>query len=82
MEIADIAKERQLGVGTIYTHCVRLIREEKIELQHVMSADRKNALSDVFDDYDGGSLGELKERVGNKFSWEELKLYQASLQVG
>lgn len=81
MSIGDIAKERQLSKGTISTHCARLIQQEKMELRDVMDADKRNALSDLFDDYEGGSMTGLKEKAGNKFTWDELKLYQASLLV-
>ena len=81
MSIADIAKERQLSKQTISNHCARLIQQEKIELNDVMDSKKINALYDVFDDYEGGSLSELKEKVGNKFTWDDLKLYQASLLI-
>jgi len=79
--VDQISKERQLGETTIYGHCVRLIRLEKLALDEVLERDRINALSDIFDQYDGMSLTPLKEKVGNDFTWEELKLYQASLII-
>lgn len=79
--VEQISKERQLGETTIYGHCVRLIRLEKLALDEVLERDRISALSDVFDQYDGMSLTPLKEKVGNDFTWEELKLYQASLII-
>jgi hypothetical protein len=81
MSIKDIARERQLSKQTITTHCARLIQQEKIELRDVMESKKINALYDVFDDYEGGSLSDLKEQVGNKFTWDDLKLYQASLLI-
>ena len=81
LSIEQIAGERQLSKGTISTHCARLIKLEKLELSDVMEAEKRNALSDLFDDYDGGSMSGLKEKVGSKFSWDELKLYQASMLV-
>ena len=36
---------------------------------------------DFFDEYDGESLSELKEKAGDDFTWEELKLYRASLMT-
>ncbi len=79
--IEQVARERQLSVGTISTHCARLIRQEKIELSDVMESEKRNQLSDFFEEYDGGSLSPLKEQVGDKFTWDDLKLYQASLLV-
>ncbi|MFT5780171.1 MAG: GTPase SAR1 family protein [Crocinitomicaceae bacterium] len=79
--IGAIAKERQLSTSTIYNHCERLIRIEKIELSDIMDSKRINQLSDVFDEYDGKSLTALKEKYGTKFTWDELKLYRASLII-
>ena len=79
LSIEAIAKERQLGESTIYAHCERLIKSEKIELRDVMPTERINELSDIFDDFEGDSLTPLKEKVGDLFTWEELKLYRASL---
>jgi len=79
--VEEIAKERQLGETTIYGHCVRLIRLEKLELDEVLEKDRIAALSEIFGQYDGMSLTPLKEKVGEDFTWEELKLYQASLII-
>jgi len=79
--IVDIAHERQLSKGTISTHCARLIKLEKIDLQDVMDGKKISVLYDVFEEYDGGSMTPLKDKVGNKFTWDELKLYQSSLLV-
>ncbi|MFZ9028954.1 MAG: helix-turn-helix domain-containing protein, partial [Crocinitomicaceae bacterium] len=77
----EVAKERQLSKQTIATHCARLIQEEKLDLRDVMEAKRINELYDIFEEYDGGSLTPLKEQVGKKFTWDELKLYRASLLI-
>ena len=53
----------------------------KIDLKDVMDAKMISALYDLFEEYDGGSMTPLKEIAGNKFTWDELKLYQASLLV-
>lgn len=79
--IKEIALERQLSVGTVSTHCVRLIKLEKMDLPEIMDKKQISALYDLFDDYDGGSLTPLKEIAGNKFTWDEIKLYQASLLI-
>ena len=81
MTIDEIARERQLSKGTISTHCARLIKMEKIDLKDVMDGKKISALFDLFEEYDGGSMTPLKEIAGNKFTWDELKLYQASLLV-
>jgi len=79
--IKEVSSERQLSTGTISTHCVRLIKAEKIELKHVMEGKTISALFDLFEDYEGGSLTPIKEMVGAKFTWDEIKLFQASLLI-
>ena len=79
--IQEIARERQLSESTIYGHCVRLIRLEKLALDEVLEKDRIDALDDLFQQYNGMSLTPLKELVGDDFTWEELKVYQASLII-
>lgn len=79
--IEYIARERQLSTGTISAHCVRLLKTEKIDLKDVMDSKRINELYDVFEEYEGGSMTPLKDKVGEDYTWDELKLYQASLLV-
>lgn len=77
--IAQIAALRVLGETTIYSHITKLIQEEQIELETVLSTEKIKALAEIFEGYEENSLAPLKEKHGNAFSWEELKLYRASL---
>ena len=54
----------------------------EIQLNEVMSSERISALADLFDGYTELSLTPLKEKVGDTFTWDELKLFRASLEVG
>jgi hypothetical protein len=74
----DVARIRQLSIGTINGHLAILIKAEKLELKDVLSEKRIRDLENMFGDYEGTSLGPLKEKLGNKVTWDELKLYQAS----
>ena len=76
--IDEIAQTRQLSKTTIYGHFAYLIKAEKIELEDVMEQKRIRELADLFDNYQGASLTPLKEKLGDKVTWDELKLYQAS----
>ena len=78
--IQAIASERVMSVGTIYSHITRLIQSGDIEISQVMEKEKLKALENAFEDYNEQSLTPLKEQVGDAFSWEELKLYRASLK--
>jgi uncharacterized protein YpbB len=79
--IEEIAKIRQLSPQTINNHFVHLIKAEKVELRELMDEKRIQELASYFDDYTETSLSPLKERLGNKVTWDELKLYQASTLI-
>ncbi len=79
LTIEEIAQKRQLSITTINGHFATLIKAEKIELHDVMSNDRISLLHDLFFEHEGQSLSSLKEISGDKVTWDELKLYQASL---
>jgi len=78
---AEIAAARQLSATTINNHYINLIKAEEIELKDVMAEKRIAELATLFEGYQGLSLGPLKEKLGNKVTWDELKLYQASTIV-
>lgn len=77
-DVDEIARIRQVSVQTIGNHFAYLIRSEKIELTDVMSPKRISELATMFEGFEGTSLSPLKEKLGNKVTWEELKLYQAN----
>ena len=51
-----------------------------LTISDVMSDDKMAALQEVFKDYNGEGLGILKEKHGNSFSWEELRLFKVGLE--
>ena len=76
-DASEIARIRQLSPQTIASHFAYLIRMEKIAITDVMSPKRINDLANMFEGFEGTSLSPLKEKLGNKVTWDELKLYQA-----
>jgi uncharacterized protein YpbB len=78
MEIDEIIRVRQFSRDTIYRHFVNLIKQEKMDLDELLSPERISELSGYFEQYTFTTLTELKEQVGDNVSWEELRLFQAS----
>lgn len=78
LNVAEIASKRQLSEGTIFSHCAKLIQEEKLELSQVLKPERIAEISNQFPDPGGMSLKEMREASDEKFSWDELRVYQAS----
>lgn len=72
-----IAEERKLTIQTIYNHLSKLITQEKISIGQVMAQERYDLIKRRLNTFEGESLTEMKEHLGDGFSWEEVKLYRA-----
>jgi len=77
--IKEIAIIRKLTAQTISNHIAKLIETETISINAVLPQDRIQELSKIFKGFKGDTVGELKEKYGDKFTWDELKLFKASL---
>ena len=77
--IEEIALLRKLTVGTIMGHFTKLIQDKAVDIKEVLPEDKIEALAKVFKNYKEDSLNPLKEKVGEQFSWDELRMFKASL---
>ena len=79
--IEEIANLRKLTVGTILSHFTKLIQDKAVSINDIMPEDKIDILNKAFYGYKEESLAPLKEQVGDAFSWEELRMFKASLNV-
>ncbi len=77
--IKEIAAIRKLTTQTISNHIAKLIETETISISDVLPEKRIQELIKIFKGFKGDTVGELKEKYGDKFTWDELKLFKASL---
>ena len=77
--IKEIAVLRKLTQQTISNHLAKLIESQAISLSDVLSEDRIQKLAIIFKGFEGDSVSELKEKYADEFTWDELKMYKASL---
>jgi len=77
--IAEIATIRVLTKQTIYSHFVKLIQTKAVAISEVLPEDKLQNLAAAFAGYREESLNALMEKHGQKFSWEEARMYKASL---
>jgi len=77
--IKEIAAIRKLTAQTISTHIAKLIESETISINDVLPQDKIQELAKIFKGFKGDTVGELKEKYGDKFTWDELKIFKASL---
>lgn len=78
--IREIAAIRKLTTQTIAGHIAKLIEAKSIAINEVLPEDRIRELAEIFVGFTGDSVTELKEKHGEKFTWDELKMYKASLK--
>lgn len=81
LSINEIAKMRKLTIQTIEMHLVKLIQSKAIVITELLPNDKIEELKEIFRFYQEESLGGLKEKHGEKFSWFELKMFKASLNA-
>jgi uncharacterized protein YpbB len=79
--IAEIASIRVLTKQTIYGHFVKLIQSEKVAIEDIIPSDTLDQLAAAFKGYKEESLNPLMEKHGNQFSWEEARMFKASLNI-
>ncbi|NMH25831.1 helix-turn-helix domain-containing protein [Flavobacterium solisilvae] len=79
LSVAEIAAIRKLTVQTIGGHLAKLIEAKSIKISEVLPEDKIIELAEAFKGFEGNSVTELKEKYGEKFSWDELKMFKASL---
>lgn len=81
MSITQIANERKLTEKTIYGHLSKLVEEGLLVITSVLPMDKIADLEDMLNkEVEGQTLTQLKEQVGEAYSWEELKLFKAYLK--
>jgi hypothetical protein len=77
--IKEIASIRKLTPQTICNHLSKLIESQTITINEVLPEDKINELALAFKEFKGETLSELKEQLGEAFTWDELRLFRASL---
>lgn len=77
--IQDIANIRKLTSQTIEGHLVKLIQAKKVSVQDVLPLDKIEELAEAFKYYKEESLTGMKEQFGEKYTWDELRMFKASL---
>jgi len=81
LSIDQIASKRQFTDQTIYRHLTKLVSDEKLEIRDVFSEERYAFLQNSIGTDSSMGLGEMKDLAGEDVTWEEIKMYRASLII-
>jgi uncharacterized protein YpbB len=77
--IKEIAEIRKLTPQTIYGHFAKLIEAGQVQLSEVLPEDKIDELTNFFKGKKEDSLSELMEKNGDKFTWNEMRMFKASI---
>jgi hypothetical protein len=77
--LKEIARIRKLTPQTIGNHMAKLIEIKAVSIEDILPEDKRLALAQAFKGYNETSLNPLKEKYGDQFTWDELKMFRASL---
>ncbi|MFC4816310.1 helix-turn-helix domain-containing protein [Flavobacterium sp. GCM10023249] len=78
--IEEIADVRKLSAQTIGSHIAKLIENGTIAITEVLPKDILDELAKAFDGFIDTTLTPLKEKYGDQFTWNELKIYKAFIE--
>lgn len=78
----EIADERDLAKSTIEKHMADLIADDQIDVEDVLPAAKIEAIAQGMREAQSKSLTELKEALGDGYSYSEIRFVLASFTVG
>lgn len=78
-QIAAIAAERKMTMGTIYSHFMVFVGKGLVDVRKIMSVERYETILKAFEGLElGNSIIPAKEKLGDAFSYEEIRLARAA----
>lgn len=72
--INEIAEKRKLAVQTIEGHLSHYVRNGLIKIDELVSHERLVLIEPEIKSLNGGSIAPIKEKLGNKATWGEIRL--------
>ena len=79
LSVTDIARERGLVVATVEGHLAHFVEEGILAVERLITTDRRLAIEQQLAGA-GGSLGEIRQALGNDYSYGEIRIVQAHLK--
>ncbi len=73
LSIKEIAVERELSEGTITSHLIHWVLKGKIPSNHFLEKEKEDIIINLAKEQKEIKLKELKETLGDEFSYDEIK---------
>ncbi|MBO9681205.1 MAG: helix-turn-helix domain-containing protein [Flavisolibacter sp.] len=75
--VIEIAKERNLTAQTIEGHLAHYVQNGSIKIEELVSREKLVLIESEIKNFNGGSIAPIKEKLGNRASWGEIRLVMA-----
>jgi hypothetical protein len=75
--ITEIAKERNLAIGTIETHLTRFVRWGDIKIEEIISREKLILIEAALTGFKGSSITPIKQQLSDDISFGEIRLVMA-----
>jgi hypothetical protein len=75
--ISEIAEERKLTTQTIEGHLAYYVQNGLIQIDKLVSREKKDLVEAELKNFEGGSIAPIKEKLGSRASWGEIRLVLA-----
>jgi ribonuclease D len=81
LSVQDIARNRQMAVSTIETHLLDFVESGAIPIDRLVEKNRVKAIEECIELNNISRLGDLKAKLGNSFSYSEIRFVLKHLEV-
>jgi ATP-dependent DNA helicase RecQ len=82
LDIAEIAIERKMRENTITEHLIKLMEcGHELNLDRIVPLDRQDSIEQAIQAVGADRLNPIREKLGDSYSYEEIKLVRAKLKV-
>ena len=78
--IKEIASERNLVEGTIYTHLMRYVSSGEVEVSELIEPKRYQQILKEIESVEFKTLKELKDAVDKSFTYHELRVVLQTME--
>jgi PIF1-like helicase/Helix-turn-helix domain len=72
----EIAAQRGITLGTVYNHLGKFVAKGTIKIHAILNEDAIEDMMYAFKDFDGKSISGIKEKLKDKYSFDELRLFK------
>ena len=77
--LAAISSERRMTLPTIYSHFMVIVSKGLVDVRKILTADRYEKILQAFEGLEvGNTITPAKEKLGDSFSYEEIRLARAA----